>query len=52
MEMASHVGHCIEYNLVCEIEAAQAEASELVSEISGTPTLKHLLVTEQSILPI
>ena len=40
MQIASNLGHCIDYNLVCEIETAQAEKSQLLSTVSGTLPLK------------
>ena len=40
VQIASHLGHSIDYNLVCEIETAQAEASQLLSTISGTLPVK------------
>ena len=40
VEIAGHLGHCIDYILVCEIETAQAEAPECVSKISGTLPIK------------
>ena len=27
IKILSHLGHCIDYNLVCEVETAQAEAA-------------------------
>ena len=40
VQIVSHLGHSIDYNLVCEIETAQAEASQLLSTISGTLHVK------------
>ena len=40
VQIASQLGHSIDYNLVCEIETAQAEASQLLSTISGTLPVK------------
>ena len=45
----SHLGHCIDYNLVCEVETAEAEvAEELYKKTTGahlqpsdTPTLAY-----------
>ena len=40
IQILNHLGHCMEYNLTCEIETAHAEATQSLSEISGTLPLK------------
>lgn len=36
IEVLSHLGHCIDYNLICEIETAQAKKSQLMATASQT----------------
>ena len=34
VQVMNHLGHCINYNLVCEIETAQAEAAECLAKVN------------------
>ena len=36
VQILNHLGHCIDYNLVCEIETSQAEKSQLLATKSQT----------------
>ena len=42
VKVMNHLGHCIDYNLVCEIEAAQAEAAECIAKNSGALPIKPI----------
>ena len=36
IQILNYLGHCIDYNLVCEIETSQAEKSQLLATKSQT----------------
>eukprot|EP00794_Sanderia_malayensis_P010438 gene10438-biopygen7613 len=40
IKIANHLGHCIDYDLVCEIETAQAEAAQLMASMNGMLPIK------------
>ena len=40
IQVMHHLGHCIDYNLVCEIETAQAEAAQQIANSSGALPIK------------
>eukprot|EP00794_Sanderia_malayensis_P001334 gene1334-biopygen1064 len=40
IQILNHLDHCMDYNLTCEIETAQSEATQSLSKISGTLPLK------------
>eukprot|EP00794_Sanderia_malayensis_P014842 gene14842-biopygen11931 len=40
IQIANHFGHCINYNLVCEVETAQAETAQLLATMSGILPVK------------
>ena len=42
VQVKNHLGHCIDYNLVCEIETAQAEAAECIPRSSGALPIKPI----------
>ena len=49
IQVLNHLGHCIDYNLVCEIETAQAEAAQQIASSSGALPIKPVSST-QSVL--
>ena len=42
VQVMDHLGHCMDYNLVCEIETAQAEAAECIAKSSGALPIKPI----------
>ncbi len=42
IQIVNHLGHCIDYNLVCEIETAQAKAAENTAKSSGALPIKPI----------
>ena len=40
VQIASHLGHSIDYNLVCEIETSYAEKAQLLASMSGVLPVK------------
>ena len=42
VQVMNHLGHCIDYNLVCEIETAQAEAAECIAKSSSALPIKPI----------
>ena len=42
VQVMNHLGHCIDYNLVCEIETVQAEAAECIAKSSGALPIKPI----------
>ena len=49
IQVMHHLGHCIDYNLVCEIETAQAEAAQQIANSSGALPIKPVS-SNQSVL--
>ena len=40
IQITNHLGHCIDYNLICEIETAQAETAQFLANMSGVLPVK------------
>ena len=46
IQILHRLGHCIDYNFVCEIETAQAETAQMLATESGALPLKPASRTE------